>query len=52
MRQFIEKIKKLIKVAQQPQKPLDKLNQILAMTSVKKNRSKQPGKTSHFLDQD
>ena len=46
------KNKKWIKVAQQPQKPLDKSNQILAMTSVKKNRSKQPGKTSHFLEKD
>ena len=36
----------LIKVAQQPQKPLDGSNQIWAMTSVKKAA----GKTSRIVD--
>ena len=45
MKESIYWKKFLIKVAQQPQKPLDGSNQIWAMTSVKKDRSQQPSRS-------
>ena len=45
MKESIYWKKFLVKVAQQPQKPLDGSNQIWVMTSVKKNRSQQPARS-------
>ena len=40
----------LIKVAQQPQKPLDGFNHIRAMTSGKKDTSQQPLRSLYSLE--